>query len=363
MAIESAQISTLVWLEPEQADLIREVTEKAGLRVVACGMPAASLRGRAAPEPVIAGAETFSDIRHALAETSARLVLFASGAEADPGKEGGSPLDDMGLLRGCRERDMLLVSMEPWPQTTQQAVAWVRDGPGAGDARLAEMVRVVPLLRDTPVFTAASEVLAGMDVGGGSARTVAVSARGSAPEGSLGARLFDAMVVVHALLGSPESIDAAIVQQARGGAGALEGVARGIPESLRELRGDLTANLRFAHGRAASLTLSSRAGHWFRGVTVLSDAGCLRIDEQDFEHTDPRGPASGASRGGGGGSVHATGADALAASLRRLVDSRGAISAPLHSPAVLAMCEAAVLSARTGQTASPATVLRMAGAG
>ena len=52
---------------------------------------------------------------------------------------------------------------------------------------------------------------------------------------------------------------------------------------------------------------------------------------------------------------------ALSESAARAVDPRGSKPAPVDYAGVLSMCEAALLSARTGQPESPSTVARMAG--
>ena len=63
------------------------------------------------------------------------------------------------------------------------------------------------------------------------------------------------------LLGEPETIDAAYIAPGHGkGVHALPG------ESLRGLEGDLTANLRFADGRAAGLAVSNQGARWTGAV-------------------------------------------------------------------------------------------------
>ncbi|MFI4854327.1 MAG: hypothetical protein ACIAQF_05030, partial [Phycisphaerales bacterium JB065] len=261
----------LFWLDPEQATLLRAVADAANLEVVQAGIP--PMTRRSAPSDAaypFADAEAFDDLRHAVASTEAKVVLLASGAEDD---RGASVLDDFELVQTCRERGIALFAMEPSPGT-------VVDLSKFESAEGIDPVRMVPMLRDSRIFGDAMELLDQL----GRVRTVAVSARCGPRQGTLGARLYDAMAIVHALLGLPDRIDAAVVTGVTG-----SGVYQEPATSIRKLRGDLTANIRFAGGRAASLALSDRAGAWARGVTVLGEQGCLRVNDAELELTGING--------------------------------------------------------------------------
>ena len=182
-----------------------------------------------------------------------------------------------------------------------------------------------------------------------------------------GARLYDAMHTAHSILGVPESIDASIITQV-----ASSGLRLEPSESLRFLHGDLSANLRYAGAKSAALSLSDRAGRWFRGVALVGEAGCIRMDESGVERNDADGqvieksPAPRRKSTSKGGAlfediIDAPALDALAEAARRAVDPRATKPEPFDLEAVRSMCEAAILSARTGQPESPATVVRMAG--
>lgn len=334
----------LVWLEHEQASLIRAVAEQADITVAWAGSPAG--RGSAADVATALQAEPVHDLRRALATTDAELVLFAATESA------GSPLDDPDLLRTLDERGVRLASMEPTPATTLDFSRF------AVGERTRELVRFVPSTRRSRGFRAAAEVIESI----GSPRTLTISQRSGAGQGSLFARLFDAMELVFSILGEPEAIDAA-----NAGPVSASGVHLAPGESLRDLRGDMTANVRFGGARSASVSLSDSAGRWLRGATLVAQGGCLRMDDKSFEVIAPDGKTVDRSRSrvSSGSQDDPGAAAAIAEQVAQLLDPRAARLAPLAGAghaAVLAMCEAALLSARTGQPESPGTFLRMAGA-
>ena len=266
---------TVLWLEPDQAPFARAVADGAGLRVDRVGCPPAAARGPAeAVAEAFPDAEPFTDLRLALGDREGGLALLLSAgpAERAPGDDAPGPCDDPGFVGAARRRGVALLTTEPSPATCLEAARF-----GGADA----LVPVVPLLRDAPAFRAATDALEDF----GPVRTVGVSARCGVGAGSLAARLYDAMDLVEALLGLPETVDASVVS--RHTTGAPGAPAPGA--SLRRVRGDLTAHLRHGPNRAAALVLSDRGGAWFRGVTLLGDEGCLRLDEQGFQRFDPEG--------------------------------------------------------------------------
>lgn len=342
---------TLLWLRPEQAQLARALAERVGLEIALYATPPASRSTGAADTLAGAfpGAEPAGDLRHALTAPGLDLALFLTPEAPEPGAgPDTSPADDPEILRYCRTSGVTIATIEPAPAT-------VMDWRALEDANLLTPIRVLPLLAHTPVFADASEAISTF----GPVRTVAVAARAVRRDGSLGARLFDAMHLVHALIGLPESIDATFIPHRQ--APTHQRPAHSPPESIRRLHGDLTANLRYAPGAAAaSITLSSRAGHWFRGATLLSDHGCIRLDETGFQRFDTEGAMVDSSEPRtieGEPDI-----DAIASALTRLLDPHKPAPPPLDLPPILAMCEAAILSAHTGQSEPPAAILRMAGA-
>lgn len=344
-------IPAVAWLEPHQAPLVRAVAARAGLHIVAAGVPNAIQRRSGPDAASIDGAEPISDLRAALATANVRVAILAT-----PAPSAEAPLADPDLLRLARSRGIMLLSFEPIP-------ASVADAREAEPIQWIETCRFLGLFRSAPALATVSELLDSF----GTPRTLTVSFRSGKGQGSLGARLYDAMHTVHSILGVPESIDASIITQV-----AASGLRLEPGEALRFLHGDLTANLRYAGAKSAALSLSDRAGRWFRGVALVGESGCIRMDESGVERNDADGqvieksPAPRKKPASKGGVlfediVDAPALEALAEAAKRAVDPRAARPEPFDLEAVLSMCEAAVLSARTGQPESPATVVRMAG--
>lgn len=353
VSAKTPETPTLAWLEPNQRPLLEAVAAQARLQLIAAGCPSGSARAAAVR---IEGAEEFTDLRSVLTSTEARALLLMTGAGAEPIAAAGeqSPLRDAELLRVCQSRGIAVLSLEPIPAST----SFFTDAPAPGPDS-ARALPMVPLLTHTKVFADALEAMESI----GPPRTLNFSAWSGPGQGALGARLFDAAMVVHALLGAPESIDASIVTRV-----SVSGVRLAPGETIRELRGDMTGNFRFAGAKAASFSLSDRGGRWFRGLTIVGDAGRMRLDERGFESFTSDGASTDASshprRRSAPSSprpdTDAGAVDAIAQAIARALDPRAPKVAPIDHAAVLATCEAAILSARTGQPESPDTILRMA---
>ncbi len=349
----------LVWGRASQVSLVRAVAGRAGLEVVAAGGPEAD-GGRAAAAAL--GAEHAGDLRAALSTGGFGVVLLA-----DPGGFGdGSAPEDAQLLSGLGARGTRVVSLEPLPAALVAAPPRVASGPGpdgGGWVRAAPVV-LAGAARAQRAFCEAAELLEQF----GPVRAATITCLGHASEGSLGARLFDGLDVAGLFLGVAETIDAAYVSDQAGRAvHALPG------ESLRGLRGDITANLRFADGRAASVFASDRAGQWVRSATLVGGNGVLGVSDAGLEWVDAQGrrvDRTGAGAGGhaevGGGAL---GAALIAATVRGVVESRGGGAGGVGGGGVdprafvrtLASAQAALLSARTRDGEHPGTLLRMAG--
>ncbi len=354
--VNGAPADAILWLEPSQAELAASVCEHAGLRPVSVGFPA----GQPAAQPAtgsagaLAQARVFRDVRHRLAEGAGEVVLVFSRLGDQGSRPGTAPsvLDDPGLLADCRKRGMSLFSLEPCPGSLHDLAAGTDIWEPAGEARIG----MVPLLRRSAVFLEAREALAVI----GPVRTMLVSMRSAPGSGSLAARLVDAMAVVHAMLGVPESVDCTLVPP-----GSVGGIHPAPPELLTSLRGDLTANLRFGGSdgpRAASLSLSDRGPEWFRGVTVIGQNGGLRLTDAETQLLGNPAEAAGAEPPASAPRRRADASRVIAEAIRRERDQR-LLFEPIDWAGVLSMCEAALLSARTGQGESPSMMLRMSGVG
>ena len=163
-------------------------------------------------------------------------------------------------------------------------------------------------------------------------------------EGSLFARLFDAIDLLEVLCGDVEMMDA-----------ALAGPLSAPPDSLSGLHGHLTLNMRYSGNCCSCVALSNCAGSWFRGVTVLGEAGCLRIDDQGFEWVAPDGEIIDSDRQ----KKRATPGELIAVHTIRLLENLQTTEPPPVHAKLLAVCEATRLSCRTGQGEAPRKMLEM----
>jgi hypothetical protein len=340
---DTSRPSTLLWIDANQAAFAHAVAERAGLRVVGVAVaPGGAGEGPGAAE-LFPDAAHSSDLRATIARLKPELAVLLTARSAEPtaGKRGPSPAMDGGVRALCDAHKVRLVSLEPTPGSLD-------------DLRRAEWpgTEIVPLLARSRSYLDAVEAIEEL----GAVRTAAVTLLGGATAGSLGARLFDAMHLLHGLLGTPESIDAAHAPV------DARVAPPGATAPLAEFVGDMTANLRFAGARAASVCLSSRGGQWFRGLTLLGEHGRMRLDERGFEIISPDGETRDASsaRAPVDASVRPA-VRAVAEAIARTLDRHAPPLAPVPVREVLAMCEAATLSAQTGQAESPQTVLAMMG--
>jgi len=135
-------------------------------------------------------------------------------------------------------------------------------------------------------------------------------------EGTLWARLFDAMDFIHGLFGPPEVVQAFLHSNR-------------IPDEPSDLRGHMTVNLQFQHNRVATLLLSDQSS-WKRELQIIGEDHSLTFGDGDV--TTAQLIAEGIH------STEPTSADA---------------------PRVLALCEAARLSCLTGSSEQPSRVLEM----
>ena len=91
----------------------------------------------------------------------------------------------------------------------------------------------VPLMRRSPGYRAALETIEEF----GQRQLIDIAVGSGPGQGTLFARLFDAMDLLETLCGPAEGIDA-----------ALAAPPTSFPESLADLRGHMTLNVRFAKG-------------------------------------------------------------------------------------------------------------------
>jgi hypothetical protein len=346
-------------------ELARSVADLAGLTIVAAGT---GEPGRSGEIAQALGAEPLTDLRNAIASTKVDLILLAAADRLGEHRPG----EDADMLRQAAERGVTVATLEPLPAALVELVAGAAGadietirGAGSGMARWA---RFVPLSRGTRPLREAQDVVAQF----GAVRAASIVCLGAPAHGTLGARVLDAMDLALTLVGEPETIDAAFL-----GAHAGQAMHTLPGETLRGLHGDLTAHLRFADGRACSILASNQAGRWERVLTLIGSGGRLRIYNDGFEWIGIGGDKLDQSRtrkatrdafkpptpkaadidapSGYGAAI----AEQLSTLLR--AGPGDTSTGVMDLSRVLALGQAALLSARTGEGEAPGTIARMAG--
>jgi hypothetical protein len=334
-------------MAPDQLPLVRQVADAAELSVIAAGATGRGLSQSVASE---LACKPLDDLRAALASTDADLFWIAS-----PGSFGvGTSGNDATAVAEAHARGVKIATLEPIPAAALDLVGggWLE-----GAVRPVDVLRFIPRARLSEPFRGATDVLDHF----GQIRSMGIEMWSAASECSMGAGLYAALELILALMGEPETIDAACATPSAGQkVHALPG------ETLRDLHGDLTANIRLADGRAAALYISDQAGRWDRTITMLGAAGRIRIHDDGFEWIGADGklldhsrPPKKRPKDSPPPPPHAV--TAIADSLSRLIDPAVPDPGPSNHAAILAMGQAALLSARTGQGESPATIRRMVG--
>ncbi len=357
----------LAWLEPNQVELVRAVAASAHAEIVGAGSPAKAQGGAVASA---LGCPVLDDLRSALTEGEADGVLIC--ALGDFGRADAA--SDAPALLAARARGVKVGTLEPFPSSAIDLATrgWTDTSTGVAPASVA---RPIPLPRHTRPFRDAGELIADL----GTIRCVGIESLGGPGEGTLAARLAGAIDTILLLMGEPETVDSACVSPLLGqGVHALPG------EALADLHGDVSALVRFADGRAASILASNHASRWNFSCTVLSERGRLRLYDDGFELLSPAGEKLDEARhkrtrGGTPAPPHPRtlpglvaaapaypsptphAVAAIADALSRLLDGHIPDTGPPDWPGILSVAQATLLSARTGQPESPATFRRMTG--
>lgn len=364
---ERGVATAMAWMHPEQTDLIKGVAEAAGLTITHVG-DASNSRGRGADMAAELGAELVDDLRRALTTLDVKAMLLAATTRAE----------DARVIQDCAERGVHVITLEPMPGSVLEVLEPTAEGasPPSDDGMglslgpepvdepvidgvgAREWATFVPLLRHTKVMRNANEVIEQL----GTLRMVSVQTWSGPGQGSLGARLYDAIECITWLLGRPETIDAALVQASPGTGPAASSNA----PTLRGLEGDLTATLRYSGGAAAAIVASSRAGRWSRAVTLVGEQGRVRVYDDGLEWINAEGKIVEASRdttrvrgAQQGEPTLAPAVRAIGEQIARVLDTNQPATVPTNVMSVLATASAALLSAKTGQGESPDVMLRM----
>jgi predicted dehydrogenase len=301
-----------------KAALVKDVLDAGGFALVAAGSQVPDAAGALSAKYKV---DRIDDVRAALLRDDADVLWIAEPVRGSASE----------LWNSARDRSMRIVCTEP-PFTAPSQIG--------DDAPAASKPEMVPRMLRSPGFRAAMEIVPQL----GETLCADIAFRSGPAHGSLFARLFDGMEVMHALCGDVESVNA-----------ALAGPLPGVPESLSGLRGHLTINLRFKTNRCACAALSDNGGAWFRGVTILADGGCVRITDGGFVWHGPDGREIDSHRTPLASAPGAVIADQIS----RILSDVDATEPPTDHAAILALCEATRLSCLTGQNEAPARLLEM----
>jgi hypothetical protein len=316
----------LVWARPGQESIIREAVDTADVELAAV---MADTNDESSALGTALATDRVVDLRQAVHEGNFDILWLASNAVLTP--------DQRRLLRASR---LLVVSTEPRPPALGDLLE---------DADEGQAFHTLPLLRSSEGYRAARQGMADLN----SPHAILVSMRCPPEAGSLFARLYDAFDILARHGGDLELVMASISSpdQPPGATG------HDVPESLMNLHGHMTVNVRFAENRCAGLVLSNVSETWFRGVTMLSTDGCVRVTDVECDLPGEPPPRT---RGRRSASLAAPTAGALiGAHLRRLLDDLDLDDPQPDHAQLLALCEAARLSARTGQAESPSRLREM----
>lgn len=332
-----------MWADEARADCINAIAAAAALTVVGAGC---STKGRASSVAATLDCPPVDDLRAALTDAECDAVLIASAENFG----NAAHQSDAAAVLHAHTRGVRVITLDPLPASALElAGPWTT--PGAGGVTPLAGLSFVPLARAAQPFREAIEILEMF----GEPRTVLVEACCRPEEGSLGARLFGAIEVLLSLIGEPESVDAAFAPPDRGA------LIPQLGETLRNAHGDITANFRFADGRAAAVLATDRSGRWSRNITMLGPEGRLRIFDDGFEWVNPAGDRVDASRQvkRRGQTPQSRAVQTIAEAITRILDPAVPTDIPLDHAGVLAVCQAILLSTRTGSAESISTIRRM----
>jgi predicted dehydrogenase len=347
-------------------DFVRAVAAQADLTITHAGSP---VRGQSSGVAQALGGQTIDDLRHALSATDVDLVWIVSPSDF------GRAAEDARAVAAARARGTRIAVGEPIPSSILELAPAGWTGASAGASPI-DAIRFLGLPRRSRPFREAAEVLASF----GTPRSAVIECWCGPQHGTLASRVFAALDTLRFLMGDPESIAASYTTPGLETPEAMASIAshaeprvprpsptsRSLPpESLRDLQGDLIATARYDRGATASIVASNHAGRWNTTATLLSPQGRLRLYDDGFEWLAPDGTKRDelrlrhATRGDPTITLH--GVTALAEDLARMTDPSLAQDAPIDITALLALTQAALLSARTGHPESPATIRGMVG--
>ncbi len=328
----------ILWLEPDQSTTLQRVLERADIELIGAGSPDSARTGQVASD---LGCDPVDDLRHALASTDIDLILLASPAQfADQAQDA-----DLDGLKAAHARNVCITTLEPIPAAVN-GIGGTSFAEVLQNGTINELVYSLPMTRYAPMIDELYAVLETF----GPIRSCTVTLGIPQVLGSLGARLFDAMDLVRSLVGVPNIIEAGYISPLAGrGLHPLPG------QSLRDLHGEFTINLRFSDGRCAALLLSDQVGASMIQITLMSNEGSIIANNDGFKWFNPTGEVIDSYTNP---KIEDTDpAEILLANqLIERCTGVGPKRVPTDYPSVLSMTHATLLSTRTGQGESPRAV-------
>jgi hypothetical protein len=318
----------LIWADASRVGLVRQVLERMDtVKVLTVGGPSKGAVSELASELEVP------------AEDDLRQMLLGAGGEG--GVDSLMVATGEGLsgkaLQQARDLGVPVLALEPVAAHQDDVVESEVSGG-------AFQVMTAPWLRMSPGWKAAANPQEAL----GQIQALQIGVLAPSGVCSLYARLYDAMDMAIHLLGLPETIDA-----------ALTGPLSEPPERLRGLTGHLTAHLRFTTDASAALTVSDRSPTWDRRLLALGSEGQIALGDTSYTLTNKDGQTLDALAPESDKKI-LTPADLIARLWNEL--HRGAVAPkPVDPRQIIACCDAALLSCRTAQLESPATMLRLGG--
>ncbi|MCH2144967.1 MAG: hypothetical protein MK082_07450 [Phycisphaerales bacterium] len=296
-----------LWGASRSLGYLEAAVRQSELPIRACGGPDETVRR--AMESTI-GAPVFDDPRVGPIDSHAECV-FAADARFDP-----LPHLKAGRLVGM---------IEP-----AAPVMVDRNTP----VMLGEFIR-------SPGFMAVEQILESF----GPIASVHVTSQCGSGQGTLFARLYDAMRVLEHLCGGVEMVDAMLVgPNAAQSNEPAHAHVDAIPDDLPDLTGHIGVLVRHAPRALATISASDQ-GCWHRAVHLNGPGGTLQVDEAGVAWTDPSGAQVESHAGLTGSFEHAC--SQLGSEFRDLVSTPRRLPAAELSKEAYSACEAVRLSCRT----------------
>ncbi len=311
-----------IWTDAKRSALCRRVAEALpAVRVLAVGSGRRSDAAELA-EPL--DAEPFDDLRQMLVERPPSHLLLATTV--------GVKRDD---LRAALADGVNVLTFDPFAGNVDQVLSDDRNRDTVG--RLVQ----APLLRLTPGWRAAADPQQVT----GPVRSLNITAVSPPEGGSLFARLADAFDTAIHLIGIPERIDA-----------MLATTLPEPPQELRGLTGSMSVQLRYGDDAGATFQVSDDAAVWRRALVAVGAQATFRLHDAGYELFGPEAELIDSAT-----DLAEPDPAALIAEQWRWMITHRSGPAPVDRRAVIACCETALLSCRTGESESPDTLLRLQG--